>query len=100
MYRLLIIDDESSTREQIRASINWNKMNIEIVGEAEDGLQALILSEKLLPDIVICDVRMPHMDGISFAMEFTSRFPSAQLIFISGYADKSYLQTAVLLLRK
>ena len=50
MYRLLIIDDESSTREQIRASINWNKMNIEIVGEAEDGLQALILSEKLLPD--------------------------------------------------
>lgn len=95
MYRLLIIDDESSTREQIRASINWNKMNIEIVGEAEDGLQALILSEKLLPDIVICDVRMPHMDGISFAMEFTSRFPSAQLIFISGYADKSYLQTAV-----
>ena len=95
MYRLLIIDDESSTREQIRASVNWNKMNIEIVGEAEDGLQALILSEKLLPDIVICDVRMPNMDGISFAMEFTSRFPSAQLIFLSGYADKSYLQTAV-----
>ena len=95
MYRLLIIDDESSTREQIRASVNWEKMNIEIVGEAEDGLQALMLCEKLRPDIAICDVRMPHMDGISFAMEFTSRFPAAQLIFLSGYADKSYLQTAV-----
>ena len=95
MYRLLIIDDESSTREQIRASVNWKKMNIEIVGEAEDGLQALMLSEKLLPDIVICDVRMPHMDGVSFAMEFTGRFPSAQLIFLSGYADRSYLQSAV-----
>ena len=95
MYRLLIIDDESSTREQIRASINWEKMNIEIVGEAEDGLQALVLCEQLRPDIVICDVRMPHMDGVSFAMEFTSRFPAAQIIFLSGYADKSYLQTAV-----
>ena len=59
MYRLLIIDDECSTREQIRASVNWKKMNIEIIGEAEDGLQALMLSEKLLPDIVICDVKMP-----------------------------------------
>lgn len=95
MYRLLIIDDESSVREQIKASVNWKKMNIEIVGEAEDGLTALMLSEKLLPDIVICDVRMPHMDGISFAMEFTSRFPGAQLIFLSGYGDRSYLQSAV-----
>ena len=95
MYRLLIIDDEVSTREQIRASVNWEKMNIEIVGEAEDGLQALVLSEKLLPDIVICDIRMPHMDGVSFAMEFSSRFPAAQVIFLSGYADKSYMQSAV-----
>ena len=81
MYRLLIIDDESSTREQIRDSVNWEKMNITVVGEAEDGLNALVLSEKLLPDIVICDIKMPHMDGVSFAMEFTSRFPSAQVIF-------------------
>lgn len=95
MYRLLIIDDEISTREQIRTSVNWEKMNIEIVGEAEDGLQALVLSEKLRPDIVICDIRMPHMDGISFAMEFSSRFPSGQIIFSSGYTDKSYMQTAV-----
>ena len=95
MYRLLIVDDESTTREQIKDAVNWGKMNVEIVGEAEDGLQALVLSEKLQPDIVICDVRMPHMDGISFAMEFASRFPSAQLIFLSGYADKSYMQTAV-----
>lgn len=95
MYRLLIIDDEIATREQIRASVNWEKMNIEIVGEAEDGLNALVLSEELLPDIVICDVRMPHMDGISFAMEFSSRFPSAQLIFLSGYTDKLYMQSAV-----
>ena len=95
MYRLLIIDDESSTREQIRDSVNWEKMNITVVGEAEDGLNALVLSEKLLPDIVICDIKMPHMDGVSFAMEFTSRFPSAQVIFLSGYADKSYMQTAI-----
>ena len=55
MSKYFIIDDESSTREQIRASINWEKMNIEIVGEAEDGLQALVLCEQLRPDIVICD---------------------------------------------
>lgn len=95
MYRLLIVDDEPYTRQRIRAAINWEMMNIQIVGEAENGIQGLAAAMEQTPDIVICDVRMPGMDGISFATELLHHFPSVQFIFISGYSDKMYLKNAL-----
>lgn len=95
MYRLLIVDDEPHTRQQIRNAVNWALMDVEIAGEAANGLQALELSEKLKPHIAIADIKMPCMDGISFAMEFSRRFPSSQLIFLSGYSDRDYMRNAI-----
>lgn len=95
MYSLLIVDDEPFVCQQIQSAINWGIMNIKVVGEAHNGLSALELADKLRPDIVIADVRMPLMDGISFATEFIRRYPSAQVIFLSGYSDKDYMQNAI-----
>lgn len=95
MYRLLIVEDEEFTRDQIRNAVNWEHMNIEIVGEAENGLDGLKLAEQFCPDIVLCDIKMPHMDGISFATELSGRFPSLQIIFLSGYSNREYMQNAI-----
>lgn len=95
MFRLLIVDDEPYIRERLRTCINWNHLNIEIVGEAENGLDGLSIAMEQQPDIVICDVRMPRMDGISFATEFQYHFPSSQIIFLSGYSDKEYMKNAI-----
>ena len=95
MYRLLIVEDEEFTRDQIRNAVNWEHMNIEIVGEAENGLDGLKLAEQFCPDIVLCDIKMPHMDGISFAAELSGRFPSLQIIFLSGYSNREYMQNAI-----
>lgn len=95
MHRLLIVDDEAYIRERLRTCVNWEHLNIEIVGEAENGLEGLSIAMEKQPDIVICDVRMPRMDGISFATEFQYRFPSAQIIFLSGYSDREYMKNAI-----
>lgn len=95
MYRLLIIDDEPHIIHRIRHSINWQQLNINIIGEASNGLDGLSIAMEHHPDIVICDIRMPLMDGISFATEYQRHFPDSQIIFLSGYSDKSYMQNAI-----
>ncbi|HJA92209.1 MAG TPA: response regulator [Candidatus Eisenbergiella merdipullorum] len=95
MYRLLIVDDEKHIRNRIRAAVNWELLGIQIIGEAENGLEGLTIAMREKPDIVLCDVRMPGMDGISFATELMYRYPSVQFIFISGYSDKMYLKNAL-----
>lgn len=96
MYRLLIIDDEPHIIHRIRHSIDWEEQfNIQIIGEATNGLTGLSIAMEHQPDIVICDIRMPLMDGISFATEYQRHFPNSQIIFLSGYSDKMYMQTAI-----
>ena len=65
MYKLVIVDDEPATRQGIRTALNWALFDIEIAGEASNGLEGLELVERVRPDILICDIRLPKMDGIS-----------------------------------
>lgn len=94
-YRMLIIDDEAYVCTQLRSCIDWAQLNIEIVGEADNGLSGLALVEKFDPQIVICDIHMPYLDGVSFALQLHERSPSTQIIFISAYSDKEQMQQAI-----
>ena len=94
-YRMLIIDDEAYVCAQLRSCIDWAQLNIEIVGEADNGLSGLALAEKYDPQIVICDIHMPYLDGVSFALQLHERSPSTQIIFISAYSDKEQMQQAI-----
>lgn len=95
MYKMLVIDDEPRIIDRIINCISWEQMDISIVGTASNGLDGLSIAMKEHPDIVICDIRMPLMDGISFATEYQHHFPDSQIIFLSGYSDKSYMQNAI-----
>ncbi|MCI8602001.1 MAG: response regulator [Oscillospiraceae bacterium] len=95
MYRMVIVDDSELTRRGICESVNWELMDIEIVGEAANGLEAMLLIHDQNPDILICDVRMPKLDGIALVGELQPSHPSLQVIFLSGYSEKEYLKNAI-----
>lgn len=95
MYKLMIVDDESKTRQTLYRHVPWREMGITEIEEAEDGSQALLKSETFSPDIVLTDVRMPRMNGIEFAKELRTARPYCKVIFLSAYTDVEYLKTAI-----
>ena len=59
MYRVMIIDDEKAVRNLLKASVDWQEMGLEVVGEAASGIEAINIIDKLRPDIIFVDIRMP-----------------------------------------
>ncbi|MDR1570497.1 MAG: response regulator [Oscillospiraceae bacterium] len=93
--RLLVVDDEFFVRDRIKNQLNWAELGIDNVQEAACGMEALRFIKANPPDILITDVRMPQMDGIQLAEQAQSVKPDCKVIFISGYADVPYLQSAI-----
>ena len=93
--KLLIVDDEQLTREGIVSSVDWETVGITEVLEADDGVNGLEMAKRHKPDIVLCDVRMPRMDGIAMLERIEALFPDTVAIFMSGYSDKEYLKAAI-----
>lgn len=64
MLKVILIDDEIVILQGLKKLIDWSKLELEIVGEAMDGLEGLSLIEEVRPDIVISDITMPNLNGI------------------------------------
>lgn len=94
-YRAVIVDDEVWTRKVIRSLGDWEKYEIEIAGEASDGEYGLELIRQVKPDIILTDVCMPHMSGLEQIGQLRQENDAAQVIFISGYDDYSYVRNAM-----
>lgn len=95
MISLLIVDDELRTREGLASLINRSGLPLVIAGKASNGTEGLALAKVLHPDIILTDVRMPRMNGITLSTEFRKINPDCQIIFISGYSDTEYLKSAI-----
>lgn len=95
LFRVLIVDDEPSARLGLRDCFDWTRLECELAGEAEDGQKALLLLEGTPVDIVITDVKMPNMDGVSLSREIARRYPEMKVIIISGYGEVDYLKAAL-----
>lgn len=94
---LLIVDDEFFCCEKIRTLLSSHKMPDIDIREADDGINALTICERgFSPDIVFTDVRMPRMNGIDLAFELRARYPDCIIVFMSGYSDKEYLKSAIM----
>ena len=94
MLKIVIVDDEQPLRTLIRSLIPA-ELGIQIVGEAADGLEGLELCGKLKPDIVITDIRMPEMDGLTLLEKLAQSLPATQVIIVSGYGEFAYAQKAI-----
>ena len=93
--KLLIVDDEELTRTGVISSINWEELGITEIFQADDGINGLQMAQTYRPEIILCDVRMPRMDGITMLERLESILPDSIPVFMSGYSDKEYLKAAI-----
>lgn len=93
--KLLIVDDETRTRESLRNYVSWDSIGISDVVTARNGVQALEVASTLKPDVIVCDIRMPKLNGIEFAKQYRAVDATCPVIFLSGFADREYLKSAI-----
>jgi two-component system response regulator YesN len=95
--RLIIVDDEPLVRERLQFGFALQENGYEIVGEAEDGEEALQLCEQLQADIVITDIVMPRMDGLELTRRLKEKHPMIKVIILSNYQEFEFARKAVAL---
>ncbi len=88
---VLLVDDHTVVRQGLRALLSLEE-DIEVVGEAENGRQALQMAAKTTPDIVLMDVVMPLMNGLEGTRQMIKNVPSAKVLVLSSYSDDDYVQ--------
>lgn len=95
MYRLLIADDEESIREGVADFVRQNCPEWDVAALARDGREALALAREILPDAVLTDITMPHMNGLEFLESLSDLLPEAKLLVLSGYDQFEYAVQAL-----
>jgi DNA-binding NarL/FixJ family response regulator len=88
--RLLIVDDQRLMRQGLRTLLELEP-DLQVVGEAEDGLAALEAYASLLPDVVLMDIRMPRMDGVEAIHRLRQRWPQTRVIILTTFDDDAYV---------
>jgi YesN/AraC family two-component response regulator len=91
----MIIDDEQSARKLLRASIPWESLNMEVVGEAASGIEAINVIDEMRPDIAFVDISMPFMNGIEFTEVATQRYPKLIIIIMTAIDQFEYARKCV-----
>ncbi|MCR2805622.1 response regulator [Paenibacillus soyae] len=93
--KLLLVEDQAYFRKGLRKMIDENATGWSVIGEAENGEEALALIAEETPDLILTDIRMPGMDGIAFAERVRKEGLDSELIILTGYEDFAYAQAAV-----
>lgn len=93
--RVMIVDDVSETRENVRKLLQFES-DVDVVGAARTGKEAIQLSQDLNPDVVLMDINMPDMDGISATEAIRAKQPAVQVVILSVQSDQNYMRRAML----
>jgi DNA-binding NarL/FixJ family response regulator len=88
--RVLIVDDHAILREGLRAMLNYYD-DVEIVGEAQDGNEAIAQVEALLPDVVLMDIAMPGMNGLEATRLLRQKYPQTRILVLTQHEDRQYV---------
>ncbi len=92
--RVLVVDDIAETRENVRKLLQF-EADIEVIGTARSGKEAVQLADELKPDVILMDINMPDMDGITATGLIRQRNPVAQIVFLSVQGDSNYMRRAM-----
>ena len=93
--RVLIVDDIADTRENIKRMVQFDQ-NIEVIGVARSAKEAIDLTQQLKPDVIIMDINMPDMDGITATEIIRKKVTFAQVVILSVQSDQNYMRRAML----
>ncbi|MBE9199102.1 MULTISPECIES: response regulator transcription factor [unclassified Nodularia (in: cyanobacteria)] len=94
MIKVLLVDDQNLIRQGLKALLELEP-DLEIVGEAENGEQAIKLSQQLQPDVILMDIRMPIMDGVAATREIQTRCPEIKILVLTTFDDDEYVKAAL-----
>ena len=86
MLKVVVADDEARVCQLILMLADWDSLGMEVAGVAANGLEALELVERLHPDILVTDIRMPGCHGLDLIHRAKGKFPELEIVIISGYA--------------
>lgn len=95
MYRVVLVDDERIILDGLTRAVPWNRMGCEVAGTAANGAEGLQRIRVLRPDMLLTDIRMPNMDGLSMIAALRSEFPRLQIAVLTAFRDFEYAQTAL-----
>jgi len=93
--RVVIVDDVSETRENVKKLLQFES-DVDVVGIARTGKEAIQISQELSPDVVLMDINMPDMDGIAATEAIRARQPAVQVVILSVQSDQNYMRKAML----
>jgi len=94
-YKVLLVDDEEEVTNMIEERIDWAVLGFEVAGKAQNGVKALELSEKVQPDVVITDIKMPYMNGLELARYMKQENPGVRILILTGFDEFEYAKEAV-----
>ncbi len=97
MYRVVLVDDERLIIRGLSSVVPWNELGCIVEGVAYDGKTGLELIRTLKPDMILTDIRMPNMDGLTMLAAIRSEFPDIQTAVLTAYRDFDYAQQAITL---
>jgi two-component system response regulator NreC len=92
--RILLADDHTVMRAGLRLLLE-RQPDMAVVGESEDGRQAVEMADSLTPDVVVMDIAMPHLNGIEATRQIVSQHPKVSVIILSMHVDESYVMRAL-----
>ena len=95
MLKVFLVEDEFVVREGIKNNVDWKSHGYDFCGEASDGELAFPMIQRLKPDIVITDIRMPFMDGLALSRLIKKEMPWIEIIIISGYEEFEYAKEGI-----
>lgn len=93
--RILIVDDIAETRENVRKMLQF-EYDVDVAGTARSGKEAIQLAQDLSPDVILMDINMPDIDGITATEEIRKRLPHVQVVILSVQGDSNYMMRAML----
>ena len=95
MYKILLVDDEILVRDAIRENIDWGKLDCELIGDCENGKQAVEFVKTHEVDIVLTDILMPYMDGMELSHFLHDNYPDILIVIFSGFGEFEYAKKAI-----
>lgn len=95
MYKVLLVDDEVLIREAVRDNVHWSDLGFRLMGTCRNGKEAVDAIRETPPDLLLTDIRMPHMDGIELTKYVYQNYPGIKVVIISGYDEFEYAKQAI-----
>lgn len=95
LYKMILVDDEEDVRVSIERKVDWNALGFELAGSVSNGEEALELAEQIHIDVVMTDIKMPFMDGLTLCAKLKENYKNTKVVLYSGFDDFEFAREAI-----